>query len=117
MQHARHIAIDLVRAFGVLALIFLSFSHAPVVASPVGQDILTAAVDLSFCGDSADDQDAGHSPCHACQVLGAALPPPPSVAIDAPTAAAPVAFFRGCPTGASHLVETAARPRAPPALA
>lgn len=116
MRHARHMMNDLARALGVLALIFLSFGHAPVVASPIGTDILTAAVDLGYCGESSAD-DTQHGPCHACRVVGAALPPPPSVAIDAPTAAAPVAFFRGCPTGASHLVETVACPRAPPALA
>lgn len=106
---------DLARAFGVLALVFLSFAHTPVVASPIGTDVLTATVDLGYCGESTADHTQ-HGPCHACRVLGAALPPAPSEAVEAPFGIVPVSFFTARLTGAGHLVETSARPRAPPVL-
>jgi hypothetical protein len=77
VHYARHIAIDLVRALGVLALIFLSFGHAPVPAATYGHEVLTAVVDLSFCGDAPAGNDGSHAPCHACRIgAGADLPPP-----------------------------------------
>lgn len=78
---ARQTGIEVLRALCVLALIFLSFAHAPVTAAVAGPDILTAAVDLSYCGDLPDDPRA-HAPCHACRIGGGAdLPPPCGFAV------------------------------------
>lgn len=62
---------ELLRAIVVLALIFLSFAHAPVVAAAPGPDTLTATLDMSYCGDLPDDPRA-HAPCHACRIGGGA---------------------------------------------
>ena len=56
----RHIAAELIRAFVVLALVFLSFGHQPAAAIPPGHDVLTAAVTANFCGDS--PADTTHAP-------------------------------------------------------
>ncbi|MBK8084480.1 MAG: hypothetical protein IPK28_12075 [Devosia sp.] len=82
MRYARLISIDILRALGVLALIFLSFGHAPAPSLAGGEDVLTAAVDFSYCGDDPSGTDSAHAPCHACRVLGAALPPPAGGLID-----------------------------------
>lgn len=80
MQQARNMAIEGVRALLVLALIFLSFAHTPVALASAGPDTLTAALDMSYCGDVPDDPQA-HAPCHACRIGGGAdLPPPCTVA-------------------------------------
>ena len=71
----------MLRALCVLALIFLSFGHAPVTAATAGPDVLTAALDMSYCGDLPDDPRA-HAPCHACRIGGGAdLPPPCEIAL------------------------------------
>jgi hypothetical protein len=72
---------EVVRALGVLAIVFLSFVHQPMPAAAQQFDldgpVLTAGLDLSWCGDMPMGEDGkAHSPCHACRVLGAALPPP-----------------------------------------
>jgi hypothetical protein len=73
--------IDMLRAVCVLALIFLSFAHAPVTAATSGPDVLTAALDMSYCGELPDDPKA-HAPCHACRIGGGAdLPPPCDIAV------------------------------------
>jgi hypothetical protein len=78
--NARNMGIEVVRACVVLALIFLSFAHAPVTAAPAGPDTLTAALDMSYCGDTPDNPKA-HAPCHACRIGGADLPPPCDIAV------------------------------------
>ena len=81
MLNARNMGIEVLRAFVVLALMFLSFAHAPVTAADAGPAVLTAALDMSYCGDLPDDPKA-HAPCHACRIGGGAdLPPPCAIAI------------------------------------
>jgi hypothetical protein len=75
---ARLIGIDVLRALCVLALICLSFNHAPL-ATAAGPALLTASVDSSYCGDNPVDSKT-HTPCHACRFDGAALPPPCGIA-------------------------------------
>ncbi len=76
----RQTGLEVLRALCVLALIFLSFGHAPVTAAASGSGVLTAALDMSYCGDLPDDPRA-HAPCHACRIGGSAdLPPPCSFA-------------------------------------
>jgi hypothetical protein len=85
----RHIAAELVRAFAVLALVFLSFGHQPTGAVTYDHDVLTAAVTASFCGDAPDDGKS-HAPCHACRIGGGAdLPPPCGGLVHLPTMAEP----------------------------
>ena len=76
MVGLRHIGGDVARALVVLALVFLSFAHAPVAAA--SGDVLTATMDMSWCGDALDTgTDTTHAPCHACRLgAGADLPPP-----------------------------------------
>lgn len=79
---ARLIGIDVLRALCVLALICLSFNHAPPAAGTgtgAGTAFLTASVDSSYCGDNPVDSKT-HAPCHACRFDGAALPPPCGIA-------------------------------------
>jgi hypothetical protein len=80
----RRSLLELVRALCVLGLVFLNFGHgavgAPAPAGALPGDVLTLAVDASFCGQPIEGpQD--HAPCHACRIGGGAdLPPaPPSV--------------------------------------
>lgn len=81
MLTVRQTGIEVLRALCVLALIFLSFGHAPVTAATSGPDVLTAALDMSYCGDLPDDPRA-HAPCHACRIGGGAdLPPPCEIAL------------------------------------
>lgn len=116
MHYARHIAIDFVRALGVLALIFLSFGHAPIAAMAHGHDVLTAAVDLSFCGDLPDGNDTSHAPCHACRIGAAAdLPPPCGGLLHVPVAATPD-FVESAPVPVEPVVTGLPQPRGPPRL-
>lgn len=104
---------ELLHALVVLALIFLSFAHTPVAAAPAGQDTLTAALDMSYCGDTPDDPRA-HAPCHACRIGGAALPPPCDIAV-------PVVVVAAVAYGALPILHLPAEPlgsataRGPPA--
>jgi hypothetical protein len=89
---ARNMAIEGLRAALVLALVFLSFAHTPIGASSAHQDVLTAAVDASWCGDAPDPDGKTHAPCHACRIgSGADLPPPCDIPL-APVTVADVAF-------------------------
>lgn len=113
----RHMAADVVRALAVLAVVFLSFAHTPVVASGGAHDVLTAAVDLSFCGDAHPGDDGAHAPCHACRIGGGAdIPPPSCASVSAPLAFAPVAFYYAPTFAAPALEHLSAHPRAPPVL-
>jgi hypothetical protein len=85
----RHIAAELIRAFAVLALVFLSFAHQPVHLQSHGGAVLTAGLASSFCGDAPAD-DGAHAPCHACRIGGGAdLPPPCEGLLHLPTASGP----------------------------
>jgi len=80
MLRAKDMVLEVARSLGVLAIVFLSFVHQPMPASAHQIDldapILTAEMDLSFCGDMPmDGGGKAHAPCHACRVLGAVLPP------------------------------------------
>lgn len=87
LHRLRHVGPDLARALVVLALVFLSFAHAPVgIAFPAGD--LLATVDASLCGDAPDSDGKAHAPCHACRLGAAADVPPPCAA---PVSAALVA--------------------------
>ncbi len=77
MLTARTMGIELLRACLVLALVFLSFTHTPVAATAGPHDALTAAVDMSWCGDAPDGDSTAHAPCHACRLGAAADLPPP----------------------------------------
>lgn len=89
MTIARHIAADLIRAFAVLALVFLSFGHQPAGATHLDHDVLSAAVTASYCGDATDD-GTPHAPCHACRIGGGAdLPPPCEGLVHLPKVAEP----------------------------
>lgn len=79
----RQMWIETLRAGLVLALVFLSFAHAPVSAA-APHDILTAAIDQSYCGDVPDSDGKAHAPCHACR-LGAAADLPPPCDMPLPT--------------------------------
>ena len=113
MLNARNMGRELLHALVVLALVFLSFAHAPVVAASAGPDTLTATLDMSYCGDTPDDPKA-HAPCHACRIGGADLPPPCNIAI-------PVAMLADVAYGALPALHLPAEPlgtataRGPPA--
>ena len=112
----RHIAAELVRAFAVLALVFLSFGHQPTGTLAYEHDVLTAALTASFCGDAPDD-DKGHAPCHACRIGGGAdLPPPCEGLIHLPSVAEPAFAERAA---VPYVVAPPDIPdaRGPPALA
>ncbi len=88
MAISRHIAADIIRAFAVLALVFLSFAHQSAFASSHGHDVLTVAVTADFCG--ATPADPSHAPCHACRIGGGAdLPPPCGGLVHLPTTIEP----------------------------
>lgn len=83
MPTVRQTGVEVLRALCVLALIFLSFAHAPSTAVTSGPDVLTAPLDMSYCGDLPDDPKS-HAPCHACRIGGGAdLPPPCDIALPA----------------------------------
>jgi hypothetical protein len=71
---------ELLLALGVLALVFLSFGHQPVLAGPGEAQFRFADGSVPvFCGTGpADGQDAGYDHCDACRIAsGVALPAPP----------------------------------------
>jgi hypothetical protein len=109
----RQTGVEVLRALCVLALIFLSFGHTPVTAASSSPDVLTAALDMSYCGDLPDDPRA-HAPCHACRIGGVDLPPPCDIAI-------PVAMLADVAYGALPTLSLPAEPlgtataRGPPA--
>lgn len=115
MATHRHIAAELVRALAVLALVFLSYAHQPVAASPLDHDVLTVAVTASFCGDT--PADSSHAPCHACRVgSGADLPPPCEGLVHLPAVAEP-AFPERAAVAFVVALPDIPNARGPPALA
>lgn len=103
MLTARQTGVEVLRALVVLALLFLSFAHNPASAATPGPDTLTAALDLSYCGDLPDDPRA-HAPCHACRIGGGAdLPPSAAIAL-------PVAVIAGVAYGAMPVLAPPAAP-------
>lgn len=91
MPVARLTITEVLRALGVLALVFLSFAQAPVAAVTTGPAAIATALDMSYCGDLPDDPKA-HAPCHACRTgSAAALPPPCDMAIPV-TVVADIAY-------------------------
>ena len=106
---------DTARALVVLALVFLTFAHAPVASAQSGT-VLTASIDASYCGDLPDGDGKAHAPCHACRLGGIDLPPPPIVAIKTSVAPCVVSYFRPATVAAVNSTHISARPRAPPAL-
>jgi len=117
LRHLRQMGSDAARALVVVALVFLSFAHTPGAAAAHAGNVLTAAVDSSFCGGLPAGDGAGHAPCHACRIGGGAdLPPPPCLPEAAPVAAAPVSYVRVVVRVAAAATHDSARPRAPPAL-
>ncbi len=113
MLNALNMGRELLHALVVLALVFLSFAHAPVAAASAGPDTLTAALDMSYCGDSSDAPKA-HAPCHACRIGGVDLPLPCDISI-------PVAMLADVAYGALPTLSLPAEPlgtataRGPPA--
>ena len=115
MQQARNMAIEGVRALLVLALIFLSFAHTPVAPASAGPDPLTAALDMSYCGDLPGDPRA-HAPCHACRIGGGADVAPPSTVATPVVVVAEVAWGAmaslSLPAAAPHSFDARGPPRA-----
>lgn len=112
----RHIAADLIRAFAVLALVFLSFGHQPAGALVLDHEVLTATVTASYCGDVPADGKA-HAPCHACRIGGGAdLPPPCGGLIHLPAIAEP-AFPEQAVAAFTVPLPEIPEARGPPALA
>lgn len=106
MLTARQTGIEVLRALCVLALIFLSFAHTSVASAGPVPDTLTAALDLSYCGDMPDNPKA-HAPCHACRIGGGAdLPPPCTIAV-------PVALVADVAYGALPVLQQPANPARP----
>ncbi|OEO31884.1 hypothetical protein VW23_014080 [Devosia insulae DS-56] len=114
LNRLRQMGSDTARALVVLALVFLSFAHAPVASAESGA-LLTASVAASYCGDMPDGDGKAHAPCHACRVGGIDLPPPPT-SFTAPLAACEISYFRTASVLAVNSTYISARPRAPPAL-
>lgn len=115
LHHLRQMGSDTARALVVLALVFLSFAHAPVAAAQ-SATVFTAGVSASYCGDMPDGDGKAHAPCHACRIGGIDLPPPPATAVKAAVALGPVSYFRPAAAIAVTSTHISARPRAPPAL-
>ncbi len=115
LHHLRQMGSDTARALVVLALLFLSFAHAPVAAAQSGA-VFTVSVAASYCGDLPDGDGKTHAPCHACRVGSIDLPPPPAVAIKVTVAPCAVSYFRPAAVIAVNSTYVSARPRAPPAL-
>lgn len=112
---ARDIGREMIKALAVLALIFLSFAHQPVtIPLATDGDSGWTLADLSYCGAPPGEDGGGHLPCHACRVGGAALPPPPCAALDAPVDFTWADFGTYTIAFAPRPVVTPANPRAPP---
>lgn len=112
---ARDIGKEVIKALAVLALIFLSFGHQPIDIAPTANgDSGWTLADLSYCGAPPGEDSGGHLPCHACRVGGAALPPPPCAALDAPLGFTRAAFGAYTLAFAPRPVVTSTHPRAPP---
>jgi hypothetical protein len=112
----RQMGIEALRAAIVLALVFLSFAHAPAFAaradSPVGAAV---AVEANWCGEAPDIDGKSHAPCNACRIgSGADLPPPCNVPLSAGVVAG-VSY--GAVPAVGRLAEPLARAsaRGPPA--
>lgn len=103
-------------AFGVLALIFLSFAHQPVYAQvPVGSGLDgTLYVQADYCGGGpgADGEGAFSTGCDACRIAaGIDLPPTYDVTFLAPTPTRHVTATTVC---RSQDYRPAGHARAPP---
>ena len=114
MRAAAGKLLEIVRAFSVLALVFLNFGHAPVFADQ-GAAAVSATIDAGYCGAPADDPRE-HAPCHACRIGGSAdLPPACGPAAPAFEAAA-IDFDFAEQAAAMHALAGDPRARAPPAI-
>lgn len=104
-------------AFGVLALIFLSFAHQPVYAQVPTGSVLdgTFYVVADFCGGGPDTDGEGSfgTGCDACRIAaGIDLPPTYDATFLAPTPTRHAAVITIC--RAQHY-QPAGHARAPPA--
>lgn len=114
LHRLRQMGSDTARALVVLALVFLTFAHAPVAAAQSGA--FTTSVAASYCGSLPDGDGKAYAPCHACRFGDVELPPPPSVAAKTRLVSTQVSYFRAAAIAAIHSRHVSARPRAPPAL-
>ncbi|HCO54316.1 MAG TPA: hypothetical protein DIT93_04770 [Pelagibacterium sp.] len=117
MGLARDIGTEIIKALAVLAVVFLSFAHQPIVLDVPDDGFSVSVADLSFCGGAPDEDGSGHAPCHACRAGIADLPPVPCVSEPAYAR-----FTRARFTLADDLVVeqhpfSIHKSRAPPALA
>lgn len=105
-------------AFGVLALVFLSFAHQPVFAQvPTGSVIDgTFYVSVDFCGDGPAGSDQSTvSGCEACRIAGGlALPVVANTGFEfsAPQTLLGVPYTKA--DRASLVCAATVHPRAPP---
>lgn len=121
MRFERAILWEMVRAFCVLALIFLNFGHAPLALPPGGAELVSvypagvaAAPELCAMADNTGSSD-DHAPCHACRIgAGLDLPGAPCQAETLRFVASAVGFSvpAAPPVLSSQLSPAAAR--APP---
>lgn len=98
-------------ALTVIALTFLNYGHVSVTASGDFR-----IVPDSWCGDPLLPDAPKHSPCHACRVGGAALPPAPNCVEPVVFGVAPVAYTLPTVSLDPPPRSRPAQPRGPPAL-
>jgi hypothetical protein len=115
VNHWRTITIELVRALGVLALVFLCFVHAPAPVSAAPGFDYASVTSASFCGAPDDPGSPGHAPCHACRIFtGLDLPPAPCSAQPAYQAVLAIAYADAPATPDVVALLSRANPRGPP---
>jgi hypothetical protein len=102
---------EILFALAVIALTFLNFGHISVSAA--GDIQITPD---SWCGDAMAPEGTPHSPCHACRVDGAALPPPPVDATPVCFAVAIASYETPFAVAPAPLTQRSVQPRGPPAL-
>lgn len=109
---------EMVRALGVIALVFLNFGHVPVAAQVVvAVAPIAVSDDSGLCSQVPDDRHQEHAPCQACRIAsGADLPPPPCSVEPAYRLIHPVYYPDDRPAVRRHAIWRNGAPRGPPAL-
>lgn len=122
MDPLRRIGTELTYAALVLAMVFLSFAHAPLAQSADQRVLLNDGIstlvraDIHYCGQAPADDAAGHPSCHACRVgAGADLPSPPHIALPCRPASS-VRYLHASAHWTAYRFIVPFGARAPPAL-